>query len=160
MQAESRKEYLRGMGIDVWVLRGQQQEEEVSLPVGGGVILGPGGGDILLLCRDAAESASRIAADVARSLDCEPIWSWPAAGEEGHTLELEEAIEQRLITRVLVFGRGLHEPGQGSSEGFVGKARMIQTKSLNELAGDHSARKALWLALYENHWCAERARTS
>lgn len=172
MYTQRQTEYLKNMGIDVWVLRrdGDQAAPlpapEISVsdgrPAPAGekprVLLGPGTGDILLLCRDAAESASRLAADIARSLDCEPVWGWPEQNAREAGISLDRAIEDRLFTRVLVFGAALHQSGSGA--GPVGKARVIYTESMDVLQQQASARKALWAKLYEHHWFAERARKS
>ena len=152
MYSERQSHYLRSMGIDLWVLR-QGDDQDLPVPVRS-VQLGPGAGDILLLCQDASESASRLGADVARSLDCEPVWGWPVGDENEPGLALESAITDRLITRVLVFGPGL------LTGGTVGKARVIQTDAMITLRQSPTARKALWSQLYEQHWCSERARTS
>ncbi len=115
----------------------------------GGIVIGPGAGDTLLLCGKPGEAATALAADIARSLRCEPVWSWPAQDESVPGLPLEQAIEERLFTRVLVFGPDLLASAADPAVQVIGSARLIRADSIPRLVESGAARRALWLALNE-----------
>jgi hypothetical protein len=117
--------------------------------IAGRVVLGPGAGSTLLLCGKPGEAATALAADISRSLGSEPVWSWPAQDESEPGIPLEQAIEERLFTRVLVFGRDLLAPAADPAVQVIGSARLIRVDSIPLLVKSGAARRALWLALNE-----------
>jgi len=172
MALARRNAYLRALGIDVWVPRAAADKATPTHPEPGtvselpfalaqGLHIGPGNGDTLLLCNSPAEAATRLAADIARCLDSEPVWSWPVPAEAGRGISLQQAIEQRLFTRVLVFGQALEafvsEFVSGSDAHIIASARILCTASIAELACSAAAKRALWSELCAHDWCAGRA---
>ncbi len=171
MSLARRNQYLGAMGIDLWVprttatrvsaaARRPAPSEETSalqpdtpmacgLTLAGRVVLGPGAGSTLLLCSKPGEAATALAADIARSLGSEPVWSWPAHDESVPGMPLEQAIEERLFTRVLVFGHDLLAPAADPGVQVIGSARLIRVDSIPVLVQSGAARRALWLALSE-----------
>lgn len=152
MSRACRNEYLSAMGIEIWIPRaGAAADVSTSCPpaIAASLVIGPGRGDTLLLCGDPAEAATPLAADIARSLAGEPVWAWPAPDESVPAMPLQQAIEERLFTRVLVFGSGLLAPAMGPPAKVLGSARLIRVDSIPRLLKSGAARRALWLALNE-----------
>jgi DNA polymerase III psi subunit len=146
-------EHLEAMGIDIWIPR-----LDDSSPVGQEAdqrfLIGPGDGSMLLLCAYSSEAATPLAADIARSLDCEPVWGWPM--DEGDTagLPLDQAIEERLITRVLVLGSELVNLDANAGSQVISGAKLAISESISAMLSNAGARKALWSVLCANNWCA------
>ena len=140
--------YLDAMGIPVWVARGGAPEKSLEDAPRGRIQLGPGDGQLMLLCGSISEPAGKLATDVARALGTRPVWAWPAA-DEG--LELAEAVEEAMFTHVLVFGPetelGLFG---GPAPELVGSAAVLRLPSLVELSSSPGARKTLWRTLTAN----------
>lgn len=168
-----RHEYLEAMGIDVWVpvhrIAGARAttgtEDAAPIPVatpepGTGIVIGPGTGSLMLLCANSREASTPLAADIARCLDCEPVWSWLSPADSGAGVPLEQAIAERLFTRVLVFGRALAGAGIDPAAPVLvlGSARLLLVPSLPELEQKATARRALWAELSVNNWCGPRSR--
>jgi hypothetical protein len=164
-----RNEYLEALGIDVWVpvhhVAGARSssgdEDQAPEPVSTqslshSIVIGPGTGSLMLLCANSEEASTPLAADIARCLDCEPVWSWlsPAGSDNG--VPLEQAVADRLFTRILGFGTALEGAGIDPSAPALGSARLLRTASLPELARLAAARKALWAELSANQWCGPR----
>ena len=174
MQPALRNEYLKALGIDVWIPRRQQgrpsptpngmdQARDPGAPAvapgpGSGVVIGPGAGNLLLLCASPAEAATPLAADIARCMDCEPVWGWPAPADSVKDLPLELAIAERLFTRVIIFGSGLTWPEIDPGARVMGSACLLQADPLPVLVRSAAARKALWAELSANKWCGPRTR--
>jgi DNA polymerase III psi subunit len=189
MASARRHAYLRALGLDPLVLRVSPENVMCARPEGAAASescapglqslhLGPGDGSILLVCNNPAEAATRLATDIARSLDSEPVWSWPRPAETGQGCTLQQIIEQRLFTRVLIFGKqaGARAPRLASDLGnelagelvsnragdadanVIASARILRTLSIGELEKSAGAKRALWSELCLNHWCAVRAR--
>jgi hypothetical protein len=162
--------YLRALGIDVWVLRrppesggpAAESDAESSLgdrptdePRGASPwVIGPGNGSLLLLCGSPEEAASPLATDIARCLNGEPVWGWPAPGRGAEGVPLEAAIRERLFTGVLVFGGAARE----NTPAVSGSARLLRVPAIFDLARDPHARRALWARLRATGWCAARGR--
>ena len=172
MALARRNAYLHALGIDVWVPRAGADKatfvhpepgavSELPVSLAHGLHIGPGDGNTLLLCNGPAEAATQLAADIARCLDGEPVWSWPVPAEAEPGISLQQAIEQRLFTRVLVFGQELggfvSELASGSDAQVIASARILRTRSITELAGSPVAKRTLWSELCANEWCAGRA---
>jgi hypothetical protein len=179
MTATRRQAYLKAMGFDVWIPKlttGADDSELMSVPaeetetkqmspvgacasaIAENFVIGPGAGNTLLLVAKSDEAGTALAADISRSLDCEPVWCWPAGNGSVPGIPLEQAIEERLMTRILVFGPGLVAPGADPAVRVFGSAQMIQTDPVPVLIGNGSSRRALWSELSARHWCAERPR--
>lgn len=160
-------QYLRAMGIDVWVPRsrvdaaaraGTSAEPPATSdsPSGAaaGFTLGPGSGSLLLLCDSAQQASLPIAADIARCLDGAPVWGWPARDAGG--VPLEAAVRERLFTGVLVFGTLAEAGAAGALLQVCASARIVRTQSLPDLARDPDERRALWSTLSATGWVAPR----
>ena len=148
MEATRRQHYLQALGVDVWVSR-QLREEPVFF-------IGPGEGNLLLLCGSAAEAALPLAADIARSLDCEPVWAWPVDTEAPGGILLGQAIEERLFTRVVAFGASLAPAISETSDGVLGSARILRADPIPELLDSPAARQTLWGKLCAMQWTARK----
>ncbi len=136
-----RRAYLDAMGVEVWV-------KKPAAPDTDRWVVGPGSGSTLLLCRTARESATRLAADIGRSLGGDPVWAWPDPDLSEECPSLKDTIEQHLFTQVLLFGESL--AGQifkGSTPEVFGSASLQVTANLDELAVDGKARRMLWRCL-------------
>jgi hypothetical protein len=137
MTEAQRQAYLEAMGINVWV----------GKPATAGpdrLVVGPGSGSTLLLCRVAEESATRLAADIGRCLR-DPVWSWPDPEGNPEYPSLQETIEQHLFTRVLLFGATLAKRAiKGPLPDILGSASLKVTADLDELAVSGRARRELW----------------
>ncbi len=175
MDLARRHAYLHALGIDLWLPRAgigtayfvttrPEAVTEAQVTLAHGLHIGPGDGNTLLLCRSPVEAATRLATDIARCLDTEPVWSWPTPADSRQGVSLQQAIEQRLFTRLLVFGQELggfvSEFVSGSSAQVIASARILRASSMAELAGSATAKQRLWSELCANGWCAERARNA
>ena len=170
MQPARRIEYLKAMGIETWIPRTkadpavesrdepplaaakevQASRPDEALPglsiAAQQIVVCPGTGDTLLLCGQYGEHATALAADIARSLGHEPVWSWPAQDATTPGLSLEQAVKERLFTRVIVFGQ---VPAADPASRVIGSARLVHVDALPVLSRSSAARRALWLALNE-----------
>lgn len=177
MNLARRNEYLKALGIEVWVARQASvaprdsldktstvQESQAPRPIIAPteasdtalrIVIGPGEGNTLFLCGKSADAATPLAADIARSLDCEPVWSWPQQDESAPGLSLQQAIEERLFTRVLVFGPDLVASPREHLSMVIGSARLICSEAIPVLSQSGAARRALWLDLCASQWCAQ-----
>ena len=141
MMEAQRQAYLEAMGINVWV-RKPVMDDSLRL------LLGPGTGSTLLLCRDAGEQSVAIGADIGRFLGGDPVWAWPDTEQGNDSPGLKAAVDQQLFTRVVIFGASLAERLFGGAvPPVVGSARTIVSADLDEMALSGSARKALWVRL-------------
>ncbi len=159
MTAPHHYEYLEALGIDIWLPR-MDDESQVHDSVDQGFLIGPGSGSMLMLCAHSSEAATPLAADIARSLDCEPVWGWPAQEDDSTGVPLEQAIEERLITRVLVLGSQLVDLKAVSSSQVISSAKVASSESITVLLKNAGARKALWSVLSDNNWCADSKQDS
>jgi DNA polymerase III psi subunit len=141
MNEATRRAYLEALDIPVWI-RKEHAEALAAEPVSL-LRAGPGSGQVLLVCNAQEEPASRIAADVSRALGAEPVWAWPEDGAGGHALA--DLVADRLLTAVVIFGKGLAAGLLGSGEAErLGSARVLLAPGFDELAGRPQARRALW----------------
>jgi len=175
-----RRDYLRAMGIDVWLSRSQPvardsgsdplvtegaersricEIEEVESVFAQRVVVGPGDGNTLLFCGGPDEAATALAADIARSLEGEPVWSWPASGASLPDTTLADAIETHLFTRVLIFGKNGSSHAAGMESKVAGHAHLILADAIPVLQTSGAARRRLWEILNASQWCTERPRT-
>ncbi len=155
MNLARRQEYLSAMGIELWTLRAVPGAAPASLAEH--IVIGPGDGNTLLVCGGPDEAATALAADIARCLEGEPVWSWPARTDSGPGIPLTQAIEEHLFTRVLVLGRGLVASAGDPGAAVLGSAHLIVADSIETLLANSAARRGLWLALSANLWCAGSA---
>ena len=180
MNLVRRHEYLKAMGIDLWLPRlttvpadddsnparanaaDAAQASEVTAAEAapaGRIVIGPGSGSTLLLCGGSDEAATALAADIARSLEGEPVWAWPAPGPNTPGMTLAGAIEEHLFTRVLVFGSQRLEPAEDGKGELTGSTRLVRTDPIPVLMESGAARRRLWLELSASQWCAGWAGT-
>jgi hypothetical protein len=98
--------------------------------------------------------------------------------ETGRALTLQQIIEQRLFTRVLIFGQKagadasraasdvarelageLVSKSAGDADAkVIASARILRTLSIGELEKSAGAKRTLWAELCLNDWCAVHAR--
>lgn len=145
MMIESRRRaYLEAMGIDVWLARPPAPEWDRLL-------IGPGQGSTLMVCREPGESAGKLARDVARAIGQDPVWAWPDPESAASSPKLRDAVENRLFTRVIVFGDDL--AGQlfkGEPPGVLVSAAVVTAPGLEELAVRGTAKQTFWSQLLDS----------
>jgi hypothetical protein len=133
--------YLEAMGFDVWVTR-------PAPSVQNRLALAPGQGSTLLVCACAADRETVLAADIARAVGDDPAWGWPDPAGRPDAPTLEQAIENELITRVVIFGRETAERLLGAEVPAVLKSSAVAVAAgLDELATRGTAKQALWQLL-------------
>jgi hypothetical protein len=136
-----RRAYLEAMDISVWV--GKPGAEEPA-----GLIVGPGSGNMLLLCQDSQEASTALSADICRYLGGTPVWSWPDNEQRQDYPSIKQAIDQGLFTRLVVFGPELAaRQFKGKTLRTISSARVITAPSMDEIIASADARKQLWLLL-------------
>lgn len=133
--------YLEAMGFDVWVARG-------APPARNRLALVPGQGSTLLVCGCAGDRETAIAADIARAVGGDPAWGWPDPEGGPDAPTLEQAIENGLITRVVVFGRQTAEQLLGEDVPAVLKSSEVAVAArFDELATRGASKQVLWALL-------------
>jgi len=151
-----RRAYLEALGLPVWVLRDGGAGEAPATAAGARLRICPGSGGTLLVCGSAAETASTLAADIVRAIGGDPAWAWPER-EEGVGDSLAEAVSERLLTAIVVFGVTLaDEVFGGDAPAAVGSARVVVAPRMAALGAEPGARRTLWRQLVE----AGAARTA
>lgn len=164
-----RMAYLDAMGIDVWVPRGVPAQQAVSEPVVGGeqapasatagVCLGPGQGEILCIAASAKQAHMKLATNISGAMRSAPVWAWPTQSieESGGYATVAEAVGDRLITRVLVFGAELAASllGEQAPE-TIGTAKLHVVPAMEALESDVEAKRALWALMRETSIAAPR----
>lgn len=136
-----RQAYLEAMGFDVWMAKPSAPERDRLL-------VGSGQGSTLLVSESSPERNPLLAGDVARAVGGDPVWAW--SDPEGHAENprLAEAVEQRLFTRLVVFGDSLAARLMGKDRPAVlGSAAVLVCEPLEDLAVSGTAKKRLWTAL-------------
>ena len=138
-----RKAYLEAMGYDVWIARPPP-------PPPGSLVISGGKGSVLLVCDDPACCATKLAGDIARALGQDPVWAWPAAQDDQASEQLENAVGDRLLTDVIVFGPDLARSlFQANAPELLVSAKVSVASDVNELTVHGEARKKLWALLRE-----------
>jgi hypothetical protein len=133
--------YLEAMGFDVWVVRSSPATRDR-------LALAPGQGSTLLVCARAGDRETDLAADIARAVGDDPTWGWPDPTGLPDAPTLEQAIENGLITRVVVFGRETARQLLGADVPAVLKSSKVAVVAdLDELATHGTAKQALWKLL-------------
>ena len=136
-----RRAYLEAMDISVWLQKPAAADRNR-------LIIGPGSGGTLLVCSQAEESATPLASDICRYLGGQPAWAWPDLVESAQSLTLENAIDEFLFTRVLLFGQSLASRlFSGQIEKIPGSASVVVVPDLDELVVSAEARRNLWRQL-------------
>ena len=144
MTEARRRAYLEALGFDVWVMK-------PPAPQWDRLVTGAGQGSVLLVCATSAEVASALSTDIARALGGDPVWAWPDPEGNPDTPCLEDAVRDRLFTRVIVFGADL--AGRlfgGPAPEVLLSASVSIAGSLDELAVRGSAKRALWALLSQD----------
>ena len=136
-----RQAYLEAMDISVWLNKPAANDLQR-------LIIGPGSGSTLLVCRDSREASTAVAADVCRYLGGAPIWAWPDIEGRGDKPSLEQAVNQGLYTLVIIWGQFLAKQLiKGNLPQIMSSARVLVVADLDELGLSGDARKKLWLQL-------------
>ncbi len=163
MSEVNQRAYLEAMEIPVWVRKENVNREFVNRErvdqapgfVSPALKLGPGTGDVLLVCGRVDEPATRIAADIARSLRAEPVWAWLDADAAGS--DVETVVNEQLFTTIIVFGKSLQKQVfNGSAPESLGSARILQAPGMEKLCASSSARQALWKLICSNRLAGQR----
>jgi len=181
MNPETRLAYLNAIGIDVWIPRrsdalGPGFPDPAFFPAGssapareamprarawtGRLAVGPGSGNTLLLVAHAGEAATSLAADIARSLDGEPVWCWPDEQNAEASASLEQVIGERMITRLLVFGVPALVHSGILDKKTIGGAEVIYSDDMPALLASGVARRGLWSQLSARRWCGARGENT
>ena len=143
MIEERRKAYLEAMGYDVWVARPPPPEP-------GSLVISRGKGSVLLVCDQPASCATKFSGDIARVLGQDPVWAWPAGDDDQVSEQLEDAVGDRLLTDVLVFGEDLAWGlFRGASPDLLASAKVTVTSGMDELAVRGAAKRELWALIRE-----------
>lgn len=152
--------YLDAMRIDVWVPRSEKTRQALEDEAGPRLMLGDGDGDILCLVGSEDDAALKLINDIGRAMRCAPVWAWPAGnpGLGAETVTIEEAVADRLLTRVLVFGKGVASAVFGASPpDSVGTARIHLVPGIERLGSDQAAKRTLWKLMLEQGIAADDA---
>lgn len=138
MTESRRRAYLDAMGFELWAVKPPAPEHDRLL-------FQPGEGATLLICDGPEATASRIASDIARALDGDAVWAWPDPEGRPDSPTLEEAVGQRLFTRVVLFGAALERLlFRGGPPPVIASAAVSRCGALDEIAVRGSAKQALW----------------
>ena len=149
--------YLKALGIPVWVRRGDSgQADQMSDQWAVSTLkLGPGSSSILLVCSNTNEPAGQLASDIARAFSGEPVWAWPAGGEDVHSVE--SAVNEQLFTTVVVFGQALAWQVFGKQvPEMIGPARILVVPGMNDLTTCPAERRRLWQTMCSRRLVASR----
>lgn len=148
------KAYLDAMGIPVWVLRNTTSTRATVQAVH----IGPGSGQVLLLCAARDESSGKLASDISRCLRAEPVWGWPV--EDDSASPMAEAVAERLFTHILVFGSNAEAAAFGGpAPEVVGSAAVIRTPALPDLRQSMAERRKLWALLCQHRLAGSRSHS-
>lgn len=144
MISARKQAYLEALEIPVWVRR----ELVCQLPdfVPAGLALGPGSGEVLMICAGMEQPSGQIASDIARALKYEPVWAW--LSPEGSGMRVEEAVSERMFTTAIVFGSDVASALFGDqSPQTIHSARLLVVPTTEELSANPLKRKAMWQML-------------
>jgi hypothetical protein len=138
--------YLEAMDIGAWSLREPAPPTVAAVGEAPGLKLGPGSGGVLLICAIDTDSASRLANDIGRALDCFPVWAWPQDNAEA--TQLGTAVEDNLFTTVAIFGSDLAAQffGPELPDG-LNSAKLVLLPGMTDLQNQARARRTLWATL-------------
>lgn len=149
-----RRAYLEALDITVWL---QKATVDESMQADARrLTIESGSGSTLLLCRDAGEKSAPVAVDICRYLGNDAVWGWPDQEQVLSNPSVGQAIDQRLFTRVIVFGAKLAERLFGDAvPAILGSAQVVVSADLDELALGGACRKSLWLLLNDSSSAGE-----
>lgn len=146
MNESRRRAYLDAMGLDVWLMKPAEAEQNR-------LMISRGEGSTLLICNSAGESSTRLAGDIARTLGGDPVWAWPDPDGRQECPTLEQAVSQFLFTRVVLFGSSLEQSlFDAQVQEVLASAGVLVTAGLDELAASGSARQKLWKRILEKRF--------
>jgi len=146
MIESQRRAYLEALDITVWLRKPAVDDLAPANPER--LALESGSGCTLLLCRDAGERASPIAADICRYLGDDAVWGWPDPEQDLSNPSVVEAVDQRLITRVVILGAKLAERlFDDAIPSVLKSAQVVVSSDLDELVLSGACRKSLWRML-------------
>lgn len=138
MTEARRRAYLEALGVEVWLAKPPE-------PGPGRLVVGPGDGSTLLVCATPEACADKLAADIVRALGRDPVWAWPDPDGQPDRPTIEQAVGDRLFTRLLVFGEGLARELFGRKPPEVLHSAAVRVApDLSELAVRGTAKQALW----------------
>ena len=136
-----RRAYLDAIGLDVWSIRPPKPEPDR-------LVLQPGAGGTLLICETPDATATRLAGDIARALAGEVVWAWPDQEGNPQSLSIDQAVDQCLFTRVILFGAELERRlFRSNAPMTAGSAIITISDSLDELAIRGKSKKVFWKQL-------------
>ena len=142
-----RQAYLEAIGIDVWLARpepGQARAIHCSETAGAEASL-------LLVCERPEQADTPLAEDLVRAFGGNGCWAWPSNSEEMPAQTLADIVDERLFTRVVLFGKGMSQEVAGRQSGkVIASAQIETTVSLDELSASATARQALWRQLFKD----------
>lgn len=151
--------YLDAMGIDVWQPRRAAPDDE-SGPCEPQILIGAGDGDILCIVESESETKLKLASDIGAAMRSAPVWSWPShdPGLAADTMTIANAVSEKMLTRILIFGENLASVIFSSEvPAVVSAARVHVVPGLNDLAQDSGAKRILWALMNENGIAASRS---
>ena len=149
MIESQRRAYLEALDITVWL---QKPAVDESMEMHSHrLMMEPGSGSTLLLCRDAGEKTAPVAGDICRYLGNDAVWGWPDPQQNPSNPLVAEAVDQRLFTRVVIFGAKLAERlFEGAVPPVLRSAQMVVSADLDELVLAVACRKSLWRMLSDS----------
>lgn len=149
-----RLQYLEAMDVPLWLPRGRHvvagpAVAEAAAPPPQKALMAlhfaPGNGSCLFICATAAEAATPLAGDLARTVGGAPVWAWPAEGAAGG---LEAEARERLFTAVLIFGEPLAQQLYGRQlPASCGSAPLLVAPALDAVETSAAARRECWAAI-------------
>jgi len=149
MIESQRRAYLEALDIVVWLRK--PAIDDTAPANTQRLTMEPGSGSTLLLCRDGGEKMSPVAADIYRYLGDDAVWGWPDPDQHPSNPSVTEAVDQRLFTRVVVFGAKLAERlFENAVPSILRSAQVIVSDDLDELSLAGPSRKSLWRKLNES----------
>jgi hypothetical protein len=144
MNEGRRRAYLEAMGFDVWLARPADPDPNR-------LHLEPGRGSTLLIGAGPGQCTSPLGGDIALAVGQEPVWAWPETdpGQGGEALR--EAVENRLFTRIIVFGEDLAGSlFDGDVPEVLVSSSVSVAPGLDELAVRGTAKQGLWRLLLDH----------
>lgn len=153
MIAGRKQAYLEALGIPVWVRKELAGLEPDFVPAK--LTLGPGNGEVLMICASVDQPSGQIASDIARSLKYEPVWAWLCSADSGASVA--DAVSERLFTNAIIFGNDVAAALLGNNlPQTIHSARLLVVPSTEEISADPSQRKALWKILCNSQLAGSR----
>lgn len=153
MIAQRKQAYLEALGIPVWVRKELANQKPDIEPAS--LTLGPGSGEVLMICAGVEQPSGQIASDIARSLKYEPVWAWLSTGETGSSVA--DAVSEHLFTTTIIFGSEVAFALFGSDvPQTIHSSRLLVAPTTDELAASPLQRKALWEMLCNSQLAGSR----